>query len=317
MSRVPPAWLWAVLLAVVLGLGFAPRATGAQSLPVPGKAAGEVRDEVARPGLWQRAVLEVRQAQQRLQRDLARVIGALKDSGSARAMGVLALMGFLYGVFHAVGPGHGKIVISSYLLAHEGRIRRGVELAFLSSLVQALSAIALVGVLAVLLDASNLETTARVRLLEVASYGLIVLIGLWMLAAAIAGKGCGHVHPHGDGGHRSSGGASGLGRLFAVVAAVGIRPCSGAVIVLLFTLAQGMFAAGVGATFAMAVGTAATVSVLAVLSVLSRRGAVRIAGANAVWEARIHTGLAVAGSLVICLFGVLLLLAALDPRSPF
>ena len=98
----------------------------------------------------------------------------------------------------------------------------------------------------------------------------------------------------------------------AIVLSVGVRPCSGAVIILLFTLAQGIFLAGVGATFAMALGTAITVAALGILAVTSRNLAVRIAGQNRAWEDRIGRGLAIVGSLAICLFGGFFLFLAVN-----
>ena len=277
--------------------------------------------EAQRPGLWQRTLFAVRQMQQDLQRQLGKAVRAIKTSPTPGPMLLLVGLSFLYGIFHAIGPGHGKIVITSYLVGYESQVRRGVWLAFLASFVQGLSAIALVAALAIVLDLSRLETTASTRHLEIASYGLIVAIGLWMLVAALRGKSCehGHGHHHGatpaapddDGPSRSA-----IGRMAAVVAAVGIRPCSGAVIVLLFSLAQGLFLLGIGATFAMALGTAITVSALAILAVSSRKLAVRLAGGDGVWERRLQMGLGVLGSLAILGFGALLLSASLtQPRT--
>src|SRR5208282_3657893 len=89
------------------------------------------------------------------------------------------LMGisFLYGIFHAAGPGHGKAVISSYLLVNEETWRRGVALSFASAMLQALTAVALVTIAAVLLGATAKMMGDTVRVIEVASYALIVLLG--------------------------------------------------------------------------------------------------------------------------------------------
>lgn len=305
------------LLVLLLLLGGVPSALAANPLKA---APSEVAEpSLAEPGLWRKSIVYVQRMQASLQRDLTGAVRKMKGSDSLAPFFTLAMLAFFYGIFHAAGPGHGKVVISSYLLANESRVKRGIQLAFLSSLVQALSAIALVCVFAVLLDFSRLKTTGQTRWLEVASYGLIVLVGLWMLFSTLRGKGCGHDHGHNhDASAEDIGqeGRSPLGHMAALVMAVGIRPCSGAIIVLLFTLAQGMFLAGVGATFAMAVGTAITVSALALFTVLSRKAAMRVAGANSLWEGRIDKGLAVTGSLAVSLFGVLLLVAALDQPRP-
>ena len=330
-----------VLLTLLLGLAlqaFAPQAlnpmaaTPAAAQGLPGLPPAEAETAAPELGFWQRARFQISQLQQGLQRDLAGLVRELKTGESLVPLATLLFFSFLYGVVHAAGPGHGKVVISSYLLAQESRVRRGIQLSFLTALVQAFSAIVLVGVLALVLDLTRREAAAKVQLLEVASYGLIVLLGLWMLVAALRGKiGCGHDHGHHGGhhghdhahdhGHNCGGGEAeappratrGLrGGLVAMVLSVGIRPCSGAVIILLFTLAQGIFLAGVGATFAMALGTALTVAALGILAVTSRRLAVRLAGRDSVWEDRIGRGLAVFGSLAICVFGALFLYLAIN-----
>lgn len=313
------------LALLTLLLAIAPSVlapAGAQSLPGLPSAEAETPapDEI---GFWQRTRFEIARLQQGLQRDLAGLVREMKSSDSLMPLATLLFFSFLYGVVHAAGPGHGKVVISSYLLAQESRVRRGVQLSFLTALVQAFSAIALVGLLALVLDLTRREAAAKVQLLEIASYGLIILLGFWMLVAALRGKlGCGHDHGHPDHGHDHSAvqtAAQGppqaarglLGGLAPMVLSVGIRPCSGAVIILLFTLAQGIFLAGVGATFAMALGTAMTVAALGILAVTSRKLAVRLAGQDSVWEDRIGRGLAVLGSLAICVFGAFFLYLAL------
>src|SRR5262249_50915677 len=90
-------------------------------------------------------------------------------------------LALLYGVFHAAGPGHGKAVISSYIVANEETWMRGVVLSFASALLQALVAVALVGVAAVLLNATAGTMRRAVDLIEIVSYALIILIGLRLL----------------------------------------------------------------------------------------------------------------------------------------
>src|SRR6266567_713224 len=152
-------------------------------------------------------------------RALAGMIRAAKADGSA-SLGLLGLS-FAYGIFHAAGPGHGKAVISSYLVANEETWRRGIALSFASALLQASVAVAIVGIAAVLLGATAKMMGDTVRLIETASYALIMAVGarlLWvkgraflaalrqasvptMVPAAAAAVGPGHrgviVHEHG------------------------------------------------------------------------------------------------------------------------
>src|SRR5919205_2767526 len=240
-------------------------------------------------------------------RSLTSAVRSLKSDGMA--VWTLVGLSFLYGVFHAAGPGHGKAVITAYLLANEQRLRRGVLLSFASALVQATSAVALVSVLAVVFRATSLAMTQAAQFLELGSYALIMAVGAWLLvsklgfrrkptrrpasvgAAAVhdpAHVHCGHgdhdhdaAHHHGCCGHAHAPdpkmieGRSGWKAVSAVFA-VGLRPCTGAIITLVFALSQGLFWAGVVSAYVMGLGTAITVSLLATLAVGAKGLATRL-----------------------------------------
>ena len=112
-------------------------------------------------------------------RSLSGFIRAAKEDGTA--MWELFGISFIYGIFHAVGPGHGKAVISSYLVASEETWRRGVVLSFVSAGIQSVVAIIVVAIAAVLLGATAKAIGLTVHLVEITSYGLVVLIGLRLL----------------------------------------------------------------------------------------------------------------------------------------
>ncbi len=248
-------------------------------------------------------------------RSLAGTIRAAKNDGSA----LWTLMGvsFVYGIFHAAGPGHGKAVISSYLLANEETWRRGITLSVASSLMQSVTAIAIVAIAAVLLGATAKLMGETLRVIEIVSYGLIVLLGarlLWvkghgLLRAwravkappekpSLCGHAAGHAHASACGhddhvhdeepdvlpwGHahgpepQELAGPGGWRRGWSAILAVGLRPCSGAIIVLVFALAQGLFWAGVVSTLVMGLGTAITVASIATLAVGAKSVAKRFA----------------------------------------
>jgi nickel/cobalt exporter len=275
------------------------------------------------------------------------LIRASKSDGKAAY--TLLGISFLYGIFHAAGPGHGKAVISSYLVANDETWRRGIVLSFASAILQAFTAIALVGIAAVLLGATAKAMGNTVRVIEIVSYGLIVLIGLrllWVKGRAFlkllrAGAhdhpahdhahhrdhahdhspdhahGHGHHHGHGDEasawGHahapepRELTGQHWLRHGLSAIVAVGLRPCSGAIIVLVFALAQGLFWIGVASTFLMGLGTAITVAAIATLAVGARGLAGRFAKAKPGAGMIFIRGLETAAALVIIVFGAALL----------
>jgi nickel/cobalt exporter len=273
-------------------------------------------------------------------RMLSGLIRAAKADGSAAY--TLLGISFLYGVFHAAGPGHGKAVISSYLVANNETWRRGIVLSFASAILQALTAIAIVGVVAALLGATAKAMGNTVRVIEIVSYTLILLIGLrllWVKGRAFLRAlrlGAGHhthdhTHEHGHGHHHhhdhdhdhdhdasawSHGhapepselaGVHWLRRGLTAIVAVGLRPCSGAIIVLVFALAQGLFWIGVASTFVMGLGTAITVAAIATLAVAARELAGKLAKAKPGAGVITLRGLETAAALVIVLFGAALL----------
>src|SRR6476619_4861306 len=109
-------------------------------------------------------------------REISGAIRAAKSDGSA--VWTLLAVSFAYGIFHAAGPGHGKAVISSYLVANQETARRGIVLSFASALMQSLVAILIVGLSAWVLNATAKTMCKAEGVIEIASYGLIALFGL-------------------------------------------------------------------------------------------------------------------------------------------
>jgi nickel/cobalt transporter (NicO) family protein len=276
--------------------------------------------------------------QARFYRMLSSTIRAAKADGSAAY--TLLGISFIYGIFHAAGPGHGKAVISSYLVANNETWRRGVVLSFAAAVLQALTAILIVGIAAVLLGATAKAMGDTVRIIEMVSYGLIILIGLRLLwvkgrallhllrprAHASHAHAHGHDHHHGhdhshhhddDEGHAwghahapepsELKGPHWLKRGLSAIFAVGLRPCSGAIIVLVFALAQGLFWIGVASTFVMGLGTAITVAAVATIAVGARGFAGRLARAKPGAGLIALRGLETAAAALIVLFGIALL----------
>jgi nickel/cobalt exporter len=301
-------------------------------------------------------------------RQFSGLIRAAKADGSA-AWSLLGLS-FLYGIFHAAGPGHGKAVIASYLVANDETWRRGVVLSFASALLQALVAVVVVGIAAALLNATAATMRGAVNVIEILSYALIVLIGarlLWVkgrafiaaartlhrpaaLSAAAtpvhqrdcvhhgqrgedhhAGAQPNHDHHHGHAGHDHHhnddacgehasawghahapepdelAGPGGWQRGLSAIVAVGARPCSGAILVLVFALAQGLFWVGVASTFVMGLGTAITVAIIATLAVGAKAWAKRFADSRSGYGMLAMRGIEALAAVVIIAFGALLL----------
>ncbi|WP_430648152.1 nickel/cobalt transporter [Bradyrhizobium rifense] len=293
-------------------------------------------------------------------RQMSSTIRAAKTDGSA--VWTLLFISFAYGIFHAAGPGHGKAVIASYLVANRETARRGIALSFASALMQSVVAILIVGISAWILNATAKTMCKAEGAIEIASYGLIALFGLRLVwvkgrtfiralqatqpVPAIAGVPHDHrdhdhhhhhdAHDHHDHHHHDHGhahahhahdhvhdehcghshgptpselaGPGGWRRGFAAILTVGIRPCSGAILVLVFALAQGLFWAGIAATFLMGLGTAITVAAIAVIAVSAKDIAGRLSGARDGGGALFMRGIEFGAAALVLLFGAGLLL---------
>lgn len=240
---------------------------------------------------------------------MRRAVRALRGADSWAPLAALLGGAFLYGVLHAIGPGHGKAVIAAYALADRATLRRGLLATAIASLAQGVSAIALVGLLALILGLGRGEIERWALQVELGATALIALFGL--AKAGLAAAGHQHDHSHGNGHHHDHDHAhSHTPRsLWAIALAVGIRPCTGAIVLLLFCLTQGLFIVGMLGTLAMSAGTAITVGLVAVAAVYARGAATLVAGDGRL-AALLHRGLAVGGWLLVALFGAALFLAA-------
>jgi nickel/cobalt transporter (NicO) family protein len=246
----------------------------------------------------------------------------------------LAGASFAYGVFHAAGPGHGKAVLTSYMVANEVQLRRGLLLAALAALLQGVVAIALVTVAAGIFNATAGQMTGAARAIEAASYLAIAALGarlVWTkghaLAAALRapaspvargfvceaiddpthvhGPSCGHAHAP-DPATLAGPGFRWRDALATVVAA-GLRPCSGAILVMVFTLSQNMLAAGAGAVMAMSAGTAITTGAIASVAVFAKDLALRFSGSGARRTALLARGAEFFAALLVLGLGVALI----------
>ena len=290
-------------------------------------------------GFWSEVLLEVQTVQRDLHRQLATATQAVKAKGIV-ASWALVTLSFLYGIFHAAGPGHGKVVISTYILTNESQLRRGLLLSISCALCQGLTAIVAVAVTAGLLGFTLRQAQGAAINLETISYGLVALLGLalvlsrarrlyqWLGPAANLYGDMSQTKPeehrhgapcpscdHGHGPTRQHLDTPLSWKGFAgMVTSIGLRPCSGAVLVLLVAYSLDLRWAGVGAVLAMSLGTAITVSVLATLSVYARKGALQLASLIPLPTVRLAAALdlvAVLGGLVILIAGILMLQSAL------
>ncbi|MCF1462990.1 nickel/cobalt transporter [Agrobacterium vitis] len=315
--------------------------------------------------------------QQAFYRALTEALRGMRDD--PHQLWVLIGLSFAYGVFHAAGPGHGKAVISSYMVANELELKRGIAISIASSILQAIVAIVTVGVMFLALRGSGITLTRATDAMEAASFALVVAFGVWLLVRklseifrhrqplpvlAFSGGSTGEIPsdgvtaglfdaPQPVGTKSASSSGTGLrfqadaaesdrhlprsgeicvdcGRshlpspamvgaehfsvkeAWSAIVAVGLRPCSGALLVMTFAMLNQLYLGGILSVFAMAAGTAITVSALAIAAVGAKGLAVRLAGHGSHTAYRVGLAIEIGGALFIILVGSLLLAASLQ-----
>jgi nickel/cobalt transporter (NicO) family protein len=349
-----------LLFLVVALFGLAPFASAQESAQQPEKKTIIIdkRKLLVQPrnadGTIQEApfmedpVLWMRTKQQSFYGKMSNTIRQMKSQSATSAAWTLLTISFLYGVFHAAGPGHGKAVVTGWVLATENQLRRGILIAFLSALIQALTAIIVVSALLLFVRGASAMARDVAGFLESASYLMIAGMGAYLVwngwnsfrpkpaslsAAAVTVPGpfelvsrpeSGHDHVHDENcgcGHAHMPAASAVNQdmtwrsTFAMAFAVGIRPCSGAILVLVASYTLGLYWAGVLSTLAMGVGVFLTISVIATLAVYAKTLALRLTGADNPWTnlavkwGKVMMGIFIAG------FGLLLFTGSLGSSS--
>lgn len=309
-------------------------------------------------------LLYVNAEQQSFYRALTGALKAMRED--PRQLAALIGLSFAYGIFHAAGPGHGKAVISSYMIANEIELKRGVAISFVSAFVQGIVAILLVGVAWVALRGTGITLTAATQAMEIASFVMVILFGIWLLVrklrpmmagmprrdmvATSAGpvsmmldwqdagaRKEGDTYAFGEtralqAGHRFVSGMAcetcgqshmpdpamlgaerfSIREAWSAIVAVGLRPCSGALLVLTFSMLNGLYLGGILSVFAMSLGTAITVAILATLAVTAKGTAMRLAGRGSRTSIWIGNAIEILGAVLVIAMGALLLGASLQ-----
>lgn len=318
-----------------LGITLPSQAQQKADAPSEARAPATARQASTSDRIW--AWMLAKQAQYK--QSMSAAVRDLRTGQSLYPALLICSLAFAYGVIHAAGPGHGKAVISSYVLANERMLRRGIMLSFLSALIQALSAITFVGILAIVLKATSMTMRSAEAWSETLSWAFVALVGAWLLyrqirllwqapaANASPAHALDHSHDHAHGPNCSCGhshapdarqldGDMSLTKAFAIAFAVGIRPCTGALTLLFLTLTQGVLWVGILATFAMAMGTAIMVSLLACMAIGSRELANRFAGEGSPWSWRLERAAGLTGSSLILLMGTVFFIGSLQHTAP-
>lgn len=290
---------------------------------------------------WQSLTIWINQKQIVLSKTLSDYLQKFQQTNDYSFAVILIILSFLYGLVHAAGPGHGKVVVSSYIMANNQTLKRGIFLSFLSSFVQGTVAVSLVAIPAFIFSASG-STIKKLGLqFTQISYVLIILLGTYLLSTILYRKWQtvaetnNHNHSHGSGSHdhehdehcgcghshipsaEQVQGKWDIAKIISLVLSVGLRPCTGALYVLALALIKGVFWVGALSVYAMALGTAITISLVTIAVVSGRSFAFFSVKQDSRFGSYLYDVCTIGGAIVIILFGSLLLSSSFTPVTPF
>ena len=241
---------------------------------------------------------------------MTRNLKAVRDGESYVALLLGLAVAFLYGVVHTLGPGHGKFVIATYFIGREATLGHGFLMAGQIALTHVVMAVVLVWLGDVAIRLAFGDATAD-RWIRVASYATLVAVGLYLLIAGVRGVLARRAAPALHHGHRHGVSGDGKGPQGLLSVAVGLAPCTGAILVMLFALANGMLLVGLVMVAAIGAGMAVTMAAIGLVAIYARaRMMARLSGDETragVWGAAFQ----VAGAFVITALSAALLIDAL------
>ena len=317
-----------LLLASLLAAPLALAATGGAD-PVP--VAVEIVEEDG--GFFERVGDVLTDFQRRANDEVAFHMNAIERGENFGAFLVALAVAFAYGAVHALGPGHGKFVVVSYFLGREARVMRGVVMAVQIAIVHVIAAVVIVWLADLVLRGGFGLGLSDVPGVRAASFLIIVGIGLYMLCQAVRaslgrrtqghdhdlGHDHGHDHHHHDHshhhhhGHSHSHGHGSRAEGGILALAAGMVPCPGAVLIMLYAVANDMIVPGSLLVAAMSLGIGSSICVLGVSAILARQAAMRVmersGGGRA---ATLRHGMNYAGAALVTLVGLVSFIAFLD-----
>jgi len=267
---------------------------------------------------YARALIWAVDFQRTMVRDIGRYMAAIRDGTSSTALLAGIGFAFAYGVIHTLGPGHGKMIVASYFVGREAQVLRGLWMGVQIAVTHVISAIVLVLLFDITFRSMLGGEPAESWWIRLFSFGLIAIIGAYMLYGAIrsslgkTGHGHDHHHHHGHSHdhdhdhdhshHHRHGHEKHSGRALAVLA--GLVPCTGAILVMLFALANGIIVAGVLMVIAISAGMALTMAAIGIAAILVRRVMILVTGEGSRRGYIVATALDYAAALLILAVGV-------------
>lgn len=276
---------------------------------------------------WPSLVLTNFRWQREINDQLSDLIYETKNHNLMASLYLVGLS-FAYGLLHSLGPGHGKMIVTTYLATHPTKIHVSLRITFFSAILQAVTAITLVSLLLMLFHSSMREVNNQAEQFIQLSFMAILILGtviayraikqLWGYSRTYLSEEKANVELISSAGQetictkhkhtvdaKEINNATKLSDYISIIVSIGIRPCTGAIMVLLFSNLVNMYWLGVVSAFVMSIGTALTTSTIALMTISGKKVVKRYLRTT---DRQTSVGaliLQVLGGVIITLFGIL------------
>lgn len=233
--------------------------------------------------------------QKQIKDKLAYLSNSYKYKGNNSAIFVIFLLSFLYGVFHSLGPGHGKIFVFSYILTEKPKVLKAVGTSYSIALVHGLSGLIIALIVVFSLNtysskAADINETSTI--ISRISYALIFVIGVWLLIKTLL-----HKHHHEEKTEKI--------KFLPFVLSVGSVPCPGTIITVTFLAAMDMLAIGIISSLFIVLGMGITISLIGIISLFSKILVKRIFNSNNENFEKYYNVISISGTILLIVFGLI------------
>lgn len=275
-----------------------------------------VQEAVQGPGLLQSIMIEVVAWQKELKKTMTSLGNEIRSNPLGKAFWLFLLLSFIYGMVHAVGPGHGKTVVCSYFLARPGSIFKGAVMGNAITIVHVSSAAAVVGIASLIFGSGMGGFQQAARYIQPASYALLLAVGLGLAIKIILDMRKGGLLKEAscpetsDEAVEKAARSGDMKSILLVSFATGMIPCPGAAVILAFTLGLNIALTGVASMLAMALGMGLTTTLFAWAAISARGATLTVSSRNRTLFNWLYGTLSVGSALCIAAFGLAMLVGS-------
>ena len=296
-----------ILFIAFVSIGYA------QDNPFFTKEGPEENKQVSSPELpefIQKLSNEINNLQRELNNSLSTLSRKINEEEDFGILFLLLGIALLYGFIHALGPGHGKIIIVSYALSNPLKAKQGILLGIFIAVIHTLSAIFLVSILYFILKSTYSGYSQEPKkIIFLVSYGLIACMGAFLIVKTIIVDILKLNKKSWNSKTKIDERQNKIQNLILPAFIIGLVPCEGAILILIFSISINAYLLGIMLTAAMSLGMALTISIIGIITIYSKKGVLKLVSAKTGIVKTISIVIQIIGAVLILLFGLLLFLS--------